>query len=238
MAPNNRLTLAAGLLGAALLWTPVRAAATIVQNVSFDDKVSNAESIVLGHCTETKSMWDPEHRWILTYAKFTVEESLKGTPVREITVVTPGGSFGGVHQSSVGITPFEKGDERVLFVRNTRVGPTVLYFDQGTYNISKDEHGERVITPIAISESARMDTQRGLATAAEQPRTLREFVGDVKTAERRIEAVKMEMMERQRQHQAQLQQQTPIGSLARRYWYLIALAGLGAALATWQILRK
>src|SRR6266849_1998054 len=53
MTPNNRLTLAAGILGASLLWAPFRAGATLVQTVPFDDKVSNAESIVLGRCTET-----------------------------------------------------------------------------------------------------------------------------------------------------------------------------------------
>ncbi len=237
MTPNNRLTLAAGILGASLLWAPFRAGATLVQTVPFDDKVSNAESIVLGRCTESKSMWDPEHRWILTYSTFTVEESLKGPAVREITVVMPGGSFGGVHQSSVGITPFEKGDQRVLFVKNTRVGPTVLYFDQGTYNVAKDAKGERLITPI-VAESVRMDTQRGLAVPVEQTRTLREFVGEVRSAEHRIETSKMEMVKRQRQQQAQQQQQTSLGSLARRYWLLIALAGIGAVLASWQILRK
>jgi hypothetical protein len=236
MTPNNRLALAAGILSASLLWT-FRAGATLIQTVSFDDKVSNAESIVLGRCTESKSMWDPEHRWILTYSKFTVEESLKGPAVREVTVAMPGGSFGGVHQSSVGITPFEKGDQRVLFVKNTRVGPTVLYFDQGTYNVSKDARGERLITPI-VAESVRMDTQRGLAVPVEQTRTLQEFVGEVRSAERRIETVKMQMIERRRQQQLQQQQQTSLGSLARRYWFLIALAGIGAFLATWQILRK
>jgi hypothetical protein len=122
-------------------------------------------------------------------------------------------------------------------MKNTRVGPTVLYFDQGTYSVSKDNKGERVITPM-IAESVRMDTQRGFAVPVEQPRTLQEFVSEVRSAERRIEAVKMQMIERRRQMQSQQQQQASLGSLARRYWYLIALAGIGAALATWKILQR
>ena len=233
MAPNNRFALAAGILVAALLSIPFRAGATLVQAVSFDDKVGNAEAIVLGRCTATRSAWDPEHRWILTYATFAVDESIKGAPVREVTIVTPGGTLDGVHQSSVGITPFEKGDQRVVFVKNTRVGPTVAYFDQGTYSVKKDGR-EPVITPIA-AESVRIDSQRGMAVPVEEPRTLRQFVSEVRAAERRINAVKMQLIERQRHQQ---QAQAPVRSVARRYWFLIALAGIGAALATWQILRK
>src|SRR5512138_1432676 len=146
---SNKLLLAAAT---AIILSASIARATTVRAVSFDDKVSTAESILLGRCTATKTMWDPQHRWIVTYATFQVDQSIKGAPVRELTVVTPGGTVDGVHQSSVGITPFEKGDERVLFVKNTRLGPTVLYFDQGTYAVSKDARGERVITPVA-SES-------------------------------------------------------------------------------------
>jgi hypothetical protein len=160
---------------------------------------------------------------------------MKGAPIREVTVAIPGGSIDGVHQSSVGITPFEKGDERVLFVKNTRVGPTVLYFDQGAYSIAKSDKGERLIIP-AVSESVRVDSQRGMAVPVEEPRTLRQFVTAVRESERRIDAVKMQMLERQRLQQQQ--QQSSLGSLARRYWFLIALAGIGAALATWQLVRK
>jgi hypothetical protein len=235
MTANNRRVLLTALLVAAVLATPFRAGATLVRSVSFDDKVGNAEAILLGRCTATRTGWDPEHRWILTYATFAVEESMKGAPIREVTVAIPGGSIDGVHQSSVGITPFEKGDERVLFVKNTRVGPTVLYFDQGAYSITKSDKGERLIIP-AVSESVRVDSQRGMAVPVEEPRTLRQFVIAVRESERRIDAVKMQMLERQRLQQQQ--QQSSLGSLARRYWFLIALAGIGAALATWQLVRK
>jgi hypothetical protein len=225
----NKLVLAS-FLTAIILASPARA--TLVKAVTFDDKVEHADAILLGRCTETRTAWDDQHRWILTYATFQVEQSVKGAPVREITVVTPGGSIGGLHQSSVGITPFDKGDERVLFVRNTRVGPTVLYFDQGTYDVSNDARGQRVVTPV-MSESVRMDSQTGTIVPVEQPRTLRDFIGAVHESERRIDTVRMEMLERQRQTA-----KPEVRSIAGRYWYLIALAAIGAALATWQILRK
>ena len=228
MTPNKLLT--STLLTALLAAVP--ASATVVRAVSFDDKVSNADAIVLGTCTGTRATWDDSHRWILTYSTFQVEQSVKGAPARDLTVVTPGGSLDGIHQSSVGITPFDKGDERVLFVKNTRVGPTVLYFDQGTYEVSNDAHGERVITPIA-SEAVRMDNQRGSVVPVEQARTLRDFVGAVHESERR--AAVMAMVKREK---PQEETRTPISSVVGGYWFLIALAVAGGALATWKVLRK
>lgn len=220
------------LMSLAAMVVAASAQATLVKAVNFDDKVGAADAIVLGRCTDTRTTWDDQHRWILTYATFQVEQSVKGAPVREVTVVTPGGSIGDLHQSSVGITPFDKGDERVLFVKNTRLGPTVLYFDQGTYDVSNDARGQRVVTPV-MSESVRMDSQTGTIVPLEQARTLRDFIGAVHESERRIDAVRMEMLERQRQ-----EAKPEVRSVATRYWYLIALAAIGAALATWQILRK
>ena len=229
MSPN-KLALAS-FLTAITLAAPARA--TLVKAVTFDQKVEHADAILLGRCTQTRTTWDDQHRWILTYATFQVEQSVKGAPVREVTVVTPGGSIDGVNQSSVGITPFDKGDERVIFLKNTGMGPTVLYFDQGTYDVSKDGRGERVVTPV-MSQSVRMDSQSDTIVPVEQPRTLRDFIGAVRESERHIDAVRMEMLERQRQAAAKPE----VRSIASRYWYLIALAFVGAALATWQILRK
>jgi hypothetical protein len=229
MSPNKLVL--TSFLTAITLAAPARA--TLVKAVTFDQKVEHADAIVLGRCTDTQTRWDDDHRFILTYAKFQVEQSVKGAPVREVTVVTPGGSIDGLHQSSVGITPFDKGDERVIFVKNTRLGPTVLYFDQGTYDVANDARGERVVTPV-MAQSVRMDSQAGTIVPVEQPRSLRDFIGAVRESERRIDAVRMEMLERQRQAAAKPE----LGSVAARYWYLIALAVVGAALATWQILRK
>jgi hypothetical protein len=232
MSSNNRLIAAAAALVTTVVFAGA-ANATLVRSITFDDKVSSAQSVILGHCTETRTTWDPEHRWILTYATFAVDDTLKGAPVREVTVVTPGGSLDGVHQSSIGITPFQKGDERVLFVKNTRVGPTVAFFDQGAYSVSKDAKGERIILPVS-AESVRVDSQTGKVVPAEQPRTLRQFIGELRASERRIEAVSAGAMVRQREAQ---HVQAPV-SIFRRYWLLFALAGVGAAFATWQILRK
>src|SRR5947207_12609301 len=124
MTSNNRIT----ALAAALVILVVPAAhAAIAVAASFDDKVDNAAAIILGKCVRTESRFDPSGRWIVTYSTFAVEKSLKGTAAGEVTLVTPGGSVGSVHQSTVGVPAFREGDEQVVFVKNTRLGPTVLY---------------------------------------------------------------------------------------------------------------
>src|ERR1041385_870637 len=127
MTPNNRLLALA--LTAALGSTA--ALASVETAAPFEEKVDNAASIVVGRCVKNESRWDPSGRWILTYSTFKVTNTFKGAPQPEVTVVVPGGTVGGVHQSSVGLPSFAEGSENVLFIRHSKVGPTGLYSDQG-----------------------------------------------------------------------------------------------------------
>lgn len=230
MAANNRIISSA--FAAALLLLPVTAGATLMRAASFDEKVEKARSIVLGECVRSESRLDPTGRWILTYSTFRVEKTFKGAPATEVTVVTPGGHVGNRYQDTIGVPDFKSGDERVLFVRDSKVGPTVLYFDQGTYEVAKDDRGEKMIVPVA-SDAVRIDTQRGLAVAPEGARTLRDFESDVRTSIRRQAMQRMRVIDRERP-----KEQTSIGSFLSSNKGLIALALIGAALATWQLLRQ
>lgn len=224
---NRRLTLA---LAAAFAFAPLTASATISTAMSFDDKVENASSIVLGRCLEQQSRWDDNHKLILTYTTFRVEKMFKGQPAQNVTVVTPGGVVGTTAQDVVGIPRFEKGNDHVLFVRNTRSGPTVLYFDQGAYHVVS-ESGERMVKPL-VSSAVLVDTQRGMAVAPERPRTLRDFESHVRESVRRREIARMEMIVKAKREEAS------IGNVLRRNWMLVALALIGAALATWQLSKR
>jgi hypothetical protein len=231
MTPNNRLLLAAALASAAMLSGP-RADASLTRAVDFDTKVAEAESVVLGKVTKTESRWDASHRWILTYSTIRVEKALKGTAGQEVTLVTPGGQVGNIGQSTVGVPEFREGSENVVFVKNSRVGPTVLYFDQGTYDVTRDGN-QRMVAPVA-SDAVVVDTQRGMAVSPEGPRTLAQFEADVKRAERGA----LQRMELLRERQRQEAEANSISSIILRNKLLIALALLGMSLATWQILKK
>jgi hypothetical protein len=218
-------------LAAVVLLLPLRAEATLAEAKSFDDKVENAAAILVGRCVARESRWDDARRWILTYYRFEVEKALKGMPARELTVVTPGGSVGNMTQDAVGVPKFDIGDEHVLFVRNTQAGPTVLYFEQGAYQLVRDHGGERRVMPT-VSSAVLIDTQAGKAVAPESPRTLREFEGRVRDTMKRREAMRMEMIEKRKKEEASLIR------VLERNKALVLLALIGAVLATWQLVKR
>ncbi|HVT45970.1 MAG TPA: hypothetical protein VMT00_16455 [Thermoanaerobaculia bacterium] len=160
---------------AALLGSTARA-------VSFDEKVRDASAIILGRCTAARSEMDPTGRWIVTYSTFKVEKALKGAHVPEVTIVTPGGRVGSVHQETVGVPSFRQGDERILFITPTERGSSVLFFDQGAYEVKRGIGGEAIIAPVA-SSLLLMDPQTGRVMQSEDtPRALRRFEDDVRSA--------------------------------------------------------
>lgn len=223
-----RITLA---LAAVLSLLPLTAEATLAEAKSFDDKVENASAIVMGRLISKESRWDNAHRWILTYNQFQVEKSFKGLPARELTIVTPGGTVGNMTQDAVGIPKFDVGGEHVLFVRNTQAGPTVLYFEQGAYNVVADQRGEKMVVPT-VSSAVLIDTQAGKAVTPESPRSLREFEGLVRDTVKRRDAIRMEMIEKRKKEEAS------IWNILQRNRALVLLAIFGAVIATIQLVRR
>lgn len=173
---SNRLrSPALPLLALALLALP--AEGTVARVVSFEEKVDAADAIVLGRIVATESAWDPTHRWILTRSTLQVEKALKGTPAPQVTLVTPGGTVGRVRQETVGIPSFAAGDEHVVFVRSTAAGPTVAFFEQGLFDVTRDGRGAIMVQP-ASSEVLLVDPTGRRGTAAAQvsgPETLDAF---------------------------------------------------------------
>ncbi len=215
----------------ALLACAPTLSASIAELATFDEKVENAATIVLGTCVSTESHWDAEHRWIVTFSTFQVEKVIKGFPgISTLTIVTPGGSVGGLHQETIGVPAFHTGDERVLFVKMTKSGPTVLYFDQGTYGV-RFEGGEKIIAPVS-SKLVKIDAKGSAVTDDEPARTLSRFEGDVRESLRAIGDRKQKMdalAGRKRQEEASL------WSVLSRNPLLVTLAlvGLASRLGAW-----
>lgn len=228
MKPHRLLT---WLFGIAIALLPFSAEATIAKAIAFEEKVENAAAIVLGRCVAQESRWDDAREWILTYSTFEIEKTLKGVPARTITLVTPGGKVGNIAQEVVGAPRFRTGAEHVVFVRESQVGPTVLYLEQGAYGVDEDSRGERIVQPL-VSSAVLVDSQRGMAVSPERPRPLREFERAVRDTVRTKEEVHMQMLERQKREQASLV------NVVRRNAPLIALALIGALLATWQLAKR
>lgn len=227
-APIRKFALSLTL---AMALVPVTAEATVSRAIPFEEKVENAAAIVLGKCVRQTAQWDAGRKWILTYSTFQVEKMMKGQPAQEITIVTPGGQVGDIAQDVVGVPRFRQGDEAVVFVRGSSAGPTVLYLDQGAYRVAKNDRGDRVVRPLA-TDAVVVDMQRGSAVASERPRLLREFEGNVRETIRHREALRMQVVEREKRERASLWNQL------QRNKVLVLLALAGAAIATWQLLRR
>lgn len=215
----------------ALLAVPA-AHAAIAAAASFDEKVDNASAIILGKCVKTESRLDPTGRWILTYATFQVQQSMKGAVGATVTVVTPGGTVNGLHQSTIGVPAFREGDENVVFLKDSKLGPTVLYFDQGAYNVTT-EGGQKVVAPVA-SDLVKVDAQRGVAVPSEMPRVLRDFDGQVRESLRGSAARRAEMDALQ----AKARKESSIADILMRNKWIVLIALAGIALATWHLLRR
>ena len=220
--------LAAALIS---LLMPIAAEATLARAATFDEKVENANSIILGKCTNQRAGWDSDHRWILTYSTFKVEKAMKGSLQPEVTVVTPGGAVDGVHQDTIGMPAFHQGADNVLFIRNTPSGPTVLYFEQGAYDVVADAKGNRLVQPVA-SDTVHIDTQRGMAVGPEGPRLLPQFESEVNSSLRRTAAQRMELLRPKARKQASL------GEILNRNRLLVMLAAFGLFLSAGQLFRR
>jgi hypothetical protein len=231
MNPNNRVVALVALVLAALVVPAAHAA--VAQAATFDEKVDNAAAIILGKCMKTEAKFDPTGRWIVTYATFNVEDTMKGNAAGQLTIVTPGGSVNGIHQETIGVPAFREGDEHVVFLKNTRLGPTPLYFDQGTYNVAAGEHGEKIIVPMP-SNVMHIDTQRAMAVAPnDEPRTLDSFKRAVSDSMKGTpQRVQMSAM------QSTAKPQKPIWTTLAENKLLVMLALVGIAIAAWQVMRK
>jgi hypothetical protein len=230
MTPNNR----ALALAAALLLSAPATYASMAVAATFDQKVENAASIILGKCVRQESRFDPTGRWIVTYSTFQVEKTMKGNSMPEVTVVTPGGQVGHLHQSTIGIPSFHQGAENVVFVKDSNLGPTVLYFDQGAYDVTTDERGERIINPVP-SNLVKVDTQRGMAIAPDDaPLPLPQFERQVNDSIRSMRERKMRMNTIAAER---LRREASFWSVVQENKWTIILALAGIAFATWRLLR-
>ncbi len=221
------------LLAATLaLLLPLAAQASLAKAATFDEKVDSANSIILGKCVQQRSAWDADHKWILTWSTFKVEKAMKGSAQNEVTVVVPGGSVDGVHQESIGMPVFRQGEDNVVFIRDTPSGATVLYFEQGAYDVVRSEKGERVVRPVTTG-SVFIDTQRGTAVAPEAARPLPQFESEVGASIRRAAKQRMEILRPRPKTKAD-----SIVNILQRNRLLVMLTAFGLFLSAGQLFRR
>jgi hypothetical protein len=214
----------------------VRADASIARAVGFQEKVDTADAIILGKVVSTQAEWDPTRRWIVTRSTIQVEKALKGTPAPQLTLVTPGGSVDGIRQETIGVPSFAPGGEHVVFVRSTANGPTVAFFEQGVFDVTRDGRGRALVEPVA-SELVLIDRETRRAAAADSTTlTLEDFERKVANAVRAGEQRRLAMDARG--GGAEPAGDDALAQFAREHRVLFVLGALGVLLLLGAILYK
>jgi hypothetical protein len=130
------------LVFAACFWaglTPARA--SLIRAMDLAELTSTAEQVVVADVTKVDSQWDPGHRNIVTTVEIAVQESWKGTPPANGTMVLHqlGGSVGEIEMTVIGMPRFSVGDRALLFLQNAGV----VGMGQGKRPLRWDESSQR-----------------------------------------------------------------------------------------------
>lgn len=122
--------------------------ATTVIPPTFDQLVSDAELILEGTVTETRSQWigAGAQRHIATYVTFTVEDSIKGAPGGSYTLEMVGGTVDGETIEVADAPEFKAGDRDILFVEHngTQFIPLVGIM-HGRFHVQTDAKGREIV---------------------------------------------------------------------------------------------
>ncbi len=134
---------------AAVLLTFTTARATTVVPPSFDELVTEAETIFEGTCIDSKSQWVGEggQRRIVTYVTFKVEDVLKGNPGTTYTLRMLGGTVDGTTMEVSDSPKFKPGNRDILFVEhNGQQFIPLVGIMHGRYRVERDQtSGEEVV---------------------------------------------------------------------------------------------
>jgi hypothetical protein len=136
----------AGLAFTALILIPLFANASVVQKMSKNELVDNADSIVVGKVVEEYSDWDPTGKFIFTYTKIKVLDDLAGAEggAEEVTVKRLGGKVGNREMKVHGAAEFRPGEKTVLFLNKDKKGfRRILGLSQGKFRVLFDRAGGR-----------------------------------------------------------------------------------------------
>jgi hypothetical protein len=185
----SRLT----LLLVLLLSAPALCLASVTVPASFQEVISGAALIVRGHVTETRVITASSGE-ISTVATVAVESVLKGTAAEFVSVLVPGGQWGGSRTVMVGAPVLKRADAAVFCLNRGADGlwrPVGL--SMGVFRVARDPattrpvinapvlerntaaggrvvRGDRRRRPISVSEFESL-VRGALGTRTARPRT-------------------------------------------------------------------
>ena len=139
-----------GPLVLAALLAPIQAS-TLLQ-LSLDDMIGKSTMIVRGKVQQQTNAAFHGHL-IWTHYTVQVSETLKGSAVRQLDIVVPGGNSKGIQQTYSGVPTFSNNQDYVMFLWTSKSGLTqVIGLSQGLFAVVPDSAGNSMVIRAASSE--------------------------------------------------------------------------------------
>jgi hypothetical protein len=137
------------------------------RSVTTDELARQSDLIVVGKVREKRAGWDARRSRIETSVTMDVEEYVKGSGARSITIVTPGGEVDGVGELYTHAARFEKDEEAVVFLRKGRGEKLrVAAGARGKESVQRNERtGERTVGGKRRFSEFLKDVQKAAARA-------------------------------------------------------------------------
>ncbi len=178
-------------MGLCALAFVVPAAASTFLELSQEELVAQADSVVQGRVIEVQSFWNRQGTAIVTEAMVEVEETVLGRERSHVRLVTFGGEVGGYAIEAHGFPTFKKGQRLLVFLEPGRKGEDgahrVLGYRQGEFEVRKDQRGREIAVPMwEAAERVRILKKDGSEAEAPRVRALDELKREIReTAGRR-----------------------------------------------------
>jgi len=122
--------------------------ATVMIPLSLEQMTNEADTIVQGTCTGTRVY--ESNGMIFTEYTVSVQDVLKGGPVKEVKVRQPGGEYNGKGIYIAGTARFFPSEESLIFLSKEKEGARdVVGWSQGKFHVYYDEQSK---TKFAVQD--------------------------------------------------------------------------------------
>lgn len=114
------------------------ALATVMIPLSLDQLSRDADTVVIGHCTNQRVFKTGE----MIYTEYTIQpyDVLKGSTAKELKITQPGGEMDGKGIYVSGVARFTPAEEVMLFLTKEKSGSRdIVGWSQGKFHIYYDE---------------------------------------------------------------------------------------------------
>lgn len=117
------------------------------QKLSLEQLSLQADTIVHGRVSKTKSESPSKRGFATTHVLIAVEDQFKGDSVSSVTIELPVGSIGDLMQGAPGIPEFTTGEEVIVFLQRQKKAADyrVVGGKQGKFSVRSDHHNNAKI---------------------------------------------------------------------------------------------